>query len=189
MRELMIPGATVYVLEKRGLYRKTDYDMILLEKNNKLISIDSRFPNKLWAEAIIKNKIEPFHDYSISKKEPNFMDSRLDFLLTKETNQALIECKSCNLVVEGTALFPDAPTNRGARHMGTLTKGLEFGRSGVVFVIQRSDAKTFKPHRERDPVFTRALEKAVREGVEVYAYTCNVDLNQISINQEIPVEI
>jgi sugar fermentation stimulation protein A len=189
MKELMIPGTTVYVLEKTGIPRKTDYDMILLEKNKKLISIDSRFPNKLFAEEITKQTLEPFRDYFISKKEPTFMDSRLDFLLTKENKQALIECKSCNLVENGTALFPDAPTKRGARHMSTLIEGLKFGRSGVVFIIQRSDAKIFKPYHERDPEFTETLEEAAKKGVEVYAYNCKIDLNQIHVNERIPVEL
>lgn len=189
MEELMIPGTNVYLIEKKGAHRKTDYDMKLVEIDGNLISVDSRLPNKIFAEAIMQNKLEPFNGYSITKSEPNFMESRLDFLLEKRREQVLVECKSCNLVEDGTALFPDAPTLRGARHMNTLAMALELGRAGVVFIIQRDDADIFSPFKERDPEFAGAIRKAIEEGVETYAYICNVDLQEIYIKDSIPVVI
>jgi len=187
MKELMIQGIKVYLVEKKGLHRKTDYDMKLVEKDGKLISVDSRLPNKIFAEAIMENKLEPFKEYSVTRTEPTFMDSRLDFLLEKQDIQALIECKSCNLVEDGTALFPDAPTKRGTRHMNTLVMALAQGRACVVFIVQRDDAELFRLFEERDPGFAGAIEKAVEEGVEIYAYTCNVDLQEIRIKDSIRV--
>ena len=187
MKELMIPDTKVYLVEKKGLHRKTDYDMKLVEKDGKLISVDSRLPNKIFAEAIMENKLEPFKEYSVTRTEPTFMESRLDFMLEKQDEQALIECKSCNLVEEGTALFPDAPTKRGQRHMNTLVMALTLGRAGVVFIVQRDDAELFRPFKDRDPGFAGAIEKAVDEGVEIYAYTCNVDLQEIRIKDSIRV--
>jgi sugar fermentation stimulation protein A len=187
MKELMIPGTNVYLIEKKGPHRKTDYDMKLVEMDGNLISVDSRLPNKIFAEALIQNKLEPFRGYSITKTEPSFMDSRLDFLLKKRGEQALVECKSCNLVEDRTALFPDAPTLRGARHINTLTMALEQGRAGVVFIVQRDDADIFSPFKERDPEFAGAIKKAIEKGVETYAYTCNVDLQEIYIKDSIPV--
>ena len=187
MKELMIQGIKVYLVEKKGLHRKTDYDMKLVEKDGNLISVDSRLPNKIFAEAIMRNRLEPFKKYSVTRTEPIFMDSRLDFLLEKQDIQALIECKSCNLVEDGTALFPDAPTKRGTRHMNTLVTALAQGRACVVFIVQRDDAELFRPYEERDPGFAGAIEKAVEEGVETYAYTCDVDLQEIRIKDSIPV--
>jgi sugar fermentation stimulation protein A len=187
MKELMIQGIKVYLVEKKGLHRKTDYDMKLVEKDGNLISVDSRLPNKIFAEAIMQNRLEPFKKYSVTRTEPIFMDSRLDFLLEKQDIQALIECKSCNLVEDGTALFPDAPTKRGTRHMNTLVMALAQGRACVVFIVQRDDAELFRLFEERDPDFAGAIEKAVEEGVEIYAYTCNVDLQGIRIKDIIPV--
>jgi len=187
MKELMIQGIKVYLVEKKGLHRKTDYDMKLVEKDGNLISVDSRLPNKIFAEAIMQNRLEPFKKYSVTRTEPIFMDSRLDFLLEKQDIQALIECKSCNLVEDGTALFPDAPTKRGTRHMNTLVMALAQGRACVVFIVQRDDAELFRLFEERDPGFAGAIEKAVEEGVEIYAYTCNVDLQGIRIKDSVPV--
>jgi len=187
MKELMIQGIKVYLVEKKGLHRKTDYDMKLVEKDGNLISVDSRLPSKIFAEAIMQNRLEPFKKYSVTRTEPIFMDSRLDFLLEKQDIQALIECKSCNLVEDGTALFPDAPTKRGTRHMNTLVMALAQGRACVVFIVQRDDAELFRLFEERDPDFAGAIEKAVEEGVEIYAYTCNVDLQGIRIKDSIPV--
>jgi sugar fermentation stimulation protein A len=187
MKELLIPGTIIYLLKKTGRYRKTDYDLILVKRNGDLISIDSRYPNKLFAEAIKDKKLEEFKEYVLGKKEPIFHDSRLDFLLTKKGKHLFIECKSCTLVENGTALFPDAPTKRGVKHMNTLVKALDQALSAVVFIVQRDDAKTFSPNSKMDTEFTKALRNANKMGVETFAYNCKIDLNNICIDKRIPV--
>ncbi|MCW4012896.1 MAG: DNA/RNA nuclease SfsA [Candidatus Bathyarchaeota archaeon] len=189
MHELMVPGTRVHLINKPGDHRKTSYDLTLIEYNDTLVSIDSRLPNYMLREAINQGKLPEFKDYKVERTEPSFHDSRLDLKLSNGTNQILLEAKSCTLVEEGLALFPDAPTKRGARHMNTLIKALEHGRAAVCFIIQRDDASEWRPHVEMDPLFTENLRKAVENGVEAYAYTCNITLEGTTIGRRVPVNL
>ncbi len=189
MNEFMVPGTTVYLIRKPGKQRKTDYDLTLVQYKDTLASIDSRLPNHMLREAIKMNKLPEFKGYSVTRTEPTFHDSRLDLLLNKGNNQILVEAKSCTLVEQGTALFPDAPTKRGTRHMGTLIHALNQGRAAVCFIVQRNDAEEWRPHKEMDPDFTYAIIEAVRQGVEVYAYRCHITLQEARISQRIPVNL
>ncbi len=186
MHELMIPGTTVYVIPKEGDHRKTKFDLTLMEYNNTLVSIDSRLPNYMLKESIT-NGLDEFKGYRVERAEPTFHDSRLDLKLTDGQNQILLEAKSCTLVEDEIAIFPDAPTKRGARHMNTLIKALEFGRAAVCFVIQRNDAVEWRPNKAMDPDFAEALRGAVEAGVEAYAYTCDINLCTVSIKNRVPV--
>ncbi len=189
MCELMVPGTRVYLLEKKSLSRKTDYDMILVQYGATLISIDSRLPNKLLAESIHVSTLKEFHGYKIERMEPIFGDSRFDLLLCRGEDRIIVEAKSCTLVKDRKALFPDAPTKRGARHMNTLVNVRGNGRAAVIFVIQREDASEFKPNRGTDPVFTNALIRAVENGVEVYAYRSKISLESIILTERVPVSL
>jgi sugar fermentation stimulation protein A len=188
MYELMVPGARVYVIPKEGDHRKTKFDLTLMEYNNTLVSIDSRLPNYMLKESI-NNGLEEFKGFHVERAEPTFHDSRLDLKLTDGTNQVLLEAKSCTLVEDGIALFPDAPTKRGARHMNTLVKALEHGRAAVCFVIQRNDAREWRPNEKMDPDFAQALRNAVENGVEAYAYTCDINLETVSIVKRVPINL
>jgi sugar fermentation stimulation protein A len=189
MHELMVPGTRVYIIPQSGEHRKTSYDLTLVEYNDTLVSIDSRLPNYILREAIETGKLPEFRSYHVERAEPSFHDSRLDLQLSNDTDQILLEAKSCTLVEEGIALFPDAPTKRGARHMKTLIKALEHGRASVCFIIQRNDAKEWHPHIQMDPEFTENIRKAVENGVEAYAYTCKITLDEITILKRIPVNL
>lgn len=188
MHELMVPGTRVYVIPKEGDHRKTKFDLTLMEYSNTLVSIDSRLPNYMLKESI-NNGLDEFKGFHVDKAEPSFHDSRLDLKLTDGTNQVLLEAKSCTLVENGIALFPDAPTKRGARHMNTLVKALEFGRAAVCFIIQRNDAWEWRPNEKMDPEFTQALRNAVENGVEAYAYTCDINLETVSIQKRVPINL
>lgn len=188
MHELMVPGTQVYVIPKEGAHRKTKFDLTLVEYNDTLVSIDSRLPNYMLREAIDEGLAE-FKGYRIERAEPTFHNSRLDLKLTDGVNQILLEAKSCTLVVDGIALFPDAPTKRGARHMNTLVVALEHGRAVVCFVIQRNDAREWRPNEEMDPEFTTALRNAVENGVEAYAFTCDIKLDTVSILKRVPINL
>ena len=188
MHELMVPGTRVYVIPREGAHRKTRFDLTLVEYNDTLVSIDSRLPNYMLREAI-EAGLQEFKGYRVEKTEPTFHDSRLDLKLTDGVNQILLEAKSCTLVVDGIALFPDAPTKRGARHMNTLVVALERGRAAACFVIQRNDAREWRPNEEMDPEFTAALRNAVENGVEAYAFTCDINLDTVSILKRVPINL
>jgi sugar fermentation stimulation protein A len=189
MHELMVHGARVYLLEKRGEHRKTRYDMVLVDYGGVMVGVDSRLPNRLLAEAVNAGRLKEFMGYKVEKTEPVFHDSRLDLVLSDGKGQVMVETKSCTLVEDGVALFPDAPTKRGARHMRTLMKALETGRSAAVFVIQRGDASEFRPNDGTDPEFGEALRWASSMGVETYAYVSDVSPRGVEIRERIPLRL
>ena len=189
LRELLYPDAEVYLLEKASEDRRTRFDLVLASSGTTLVSIDSRAPNKVVGEAIDAGMLLEFRGLRIEKRETVFDDSRLDFLLAGDPGSMYVEVKSCTLVKGWTALFPDAPTTRGTRHIHALISALEKGRSALFFLIQRSDADLFSPNDEADPLFSSALREAVELGVEVYAYNSEVTLEGISVGKRVHIEL
>lgn len=187
MKELLIPGARIYLRAAPGDHRKTQYDMISIFKGNTLISIDSRLPNLLVGKELEKGNIPELRGYDNVKREPRVGKSRLDFLLG---TSCFVEVKSCTLVCGGLARFPDAPTLRGRRHMMELASVVKDGMRGMVFfLIQRPDARKFMPNDATDPDFGKALRDAVASGVEAIAYTTLVDKEEVHLGKRIPVEL
>lgn len=188
LRELLYPGAEVYLEDKRGLQRITPYDLSLVKFKGRFVSVDARVPNKVVAEAVNSGQLEEFNGYLVAKSEVKYGDSRLDLLLHNQQGQkCYVEIKSVTLVVDGEARFPDAPTERGARHINELVRAYSEGNcAAVVFLIQRDDAVSFSPNDVTDPAFGEALRKAVRQGVEAYAYVCRVEPGEIKIIRRIP---
>jgi sugar fermentation stimulation protein A len=121
--------------------RKTGYNLILAEKNGVLVSVDSMAPNRVVGEALGSGLITEMGGLSVVRREPTYGGSRLDFLLGDGSARLLLEVKSCTLVEEGVALFPDAPTERGTRHLKTLESFLREGRASVLFLIQKELAR------------------------------------------------
>lgn len=190
MNELLIPGNVVWLNRHFKSNRKTPYDLILVEHQGHLVAVDSRLANELTAELIQRGKLDIFKNISYWKREVRYEGSRFDFFLVDEEREVWLETKSVNLVIEGAAMFPDAPTDRGTRHVLELLKLHRQGfRSIILFIILRSDADRFKPHGQRDPAFYHALGQAIQEGVEVYAYTCNVHKDGISLGGIVPVSL
>jgi sugar fermentation stimulation protein A len=187
LRELLHPGAKVYLLGKRSVSRKTLYDLAVVEKGGTLVSIDSRVPNRVVVEAIEAGLIPELCGLSIEKREFAFGGSRLDFLLRGGLDRMLLEVKSCTLVEDGTGLFPDAPTSRGQRHLEALMNGLAFGRAAVLFLVQRPDAVCLRPNDVTDPEFGRSLREAMRRGIGVFAYSSEVTLEGVLIKRRVPV--
>jgi sugar fermentation stimulation protein A len=152
-----------------------------------LVSIDARLPNDLVHEALIAGD-GPFKGPFVIKREAAFGESRLDFLLSGGDWRCLLEAKSVTLVKDSRALFPDAPTLRGRRHLQSLLEAKKAGyEAAVVFVAQREDAKDFSPNDETDPEFGRILREVQRQGVGVYAYACKVSTSEVRLAKEIPV--
>lgn len=200
LRELLIPGVTVHVSPATNPNRKTAWDLRFVEhpESGQLISLDSRLPNQLFAEGLAQGFFAPFRgarevrrEVSIAPPAHGGVRSRFDYqLVDREGRVCWIEVKSATLVVDGRALFPDAPTERGRRHVSELTALATGGeRAAVVFIVQRPDANALAPNRETDPAFAQALAAARTAGVEVYAYTCELTTAEIRLAREIRVEV
>lgn len=189
LRDLLKAGAKVYLSEGGSESRKTRYDLALVELGETLVSIDSRMPNRVIGEAVDSGLIPEFRGLGIKEREPTVQGSRLDFLLHGDAQNLLLEVKSCTLVEGGVALFPDAPTSRGERHMKALSNALGVGRAAVLFLVQRDDASVFRPNWEVDPRFSEALRKAVERGVEAYAYTTRVSPSSVELHRRLPIEL
>ena len=187
LEELLVPGARVFLKDRRALPGKTHYELVLVEKGGVLVGVDSRMPPRILEEAVMEGKV--FKGYRPGRREPALGDGRVDLLLEKGRGKtAWVETKSVNLVEDGVALFPDAPTTRGTRHVEALRRLVEEGEEAhVVFVVQRTDARVFSPFEARDPAFTRALRAAREAGVGVWAFCCAVSLQGIELEGEIPV--
>ncbi len=171
LTELLKSGAEVNLQPATDKRRKTRYTLKSVQLKSFSVPIDSREPNMLLHKALTKNSILEFSGYDHIKTEVSIGKNRLDLLLSQNKEKCYIEVKSCTLVLKGTALFPDAPTTRGAKHIEILEELKVKGhRAAMVFIIQRPDAKRFKPNIETDPQFTHSLANAKKAGVEVYAY-------------------
>lgn len=178
MHELLVPGTEVVLREVLSENRKTDYDLIGVSYNDQWISVDCRVPNKLVLEALKNNDLDEFKGYSIIKPEYGYGHTRFDFFLANNSEECLLEVKSTTLVKDGVAMFPDAVTARGTRHVNHLVKAKKEGyRASILFIIQRADACTFAPCDEIDPKFGKALRNAALEGVEIYAYKMKISHN------------
>ena len=171
MRELLTTGTEVVLREVLTENRKTNYDLIGVFYNGQMVSVDSRVPNKLVLEALKNRDIEELSGYNKIKPEYGYGHTRFDFFLSNDQERCLLEVKSCTLVKDGVAMFPDAETERGRRHVRDLVKAKKEGyRACVLFIVQRNDVQVFAPNDETDPEFGKVLRNAAVEGVEVYAY-------------------
>ncbi len=190
LSELFVPGTPIWVSRASTQGRKTAYDLRLVAYANTLVSIDARLPAPLLAEAWREGRLSPFTECEELEQEVRSGHSRLDLRLWRAGEPCWVEAKSVTLVEDGVALFPDAPTSRGARHLEELIRLRQEGaRAAVIFVVQRSDARSFAPNAAADPTFTRTLSAAADAGVEIWAFTCRVSLTEITLDRAIPVRL
>lgn len=190
MKELLYPGAWVYVAGMSGAGRKTDCRILLAEYNGILVSVDSLLPNRLIRRALQQGVVKELAGYGAIRPEARYGSSRFDFFLSGEGRECFLEVKSVTLVVDGVALFPDAPSARGARHLEELAHAVREGKRGVVlFVVQREDAGVFSPNDAGDPLFGDALRRAAAAGVEVLAVSCGVEKNGVYLSGAVAVNI
>lgn len=198
MSELLTPGTLGLAALDGGGARKTAGTLLLVRYEGRWVSVDARMPNRLFAAALEKSFMKPFRGLDERRAEFPWKGGRIDFKLWKsqtadpargrEKETVLVETKSCNLVEDGVALFPDAPTERGARHLYDLIRAVKEGHRGaVVWFVQRDDAKSFAPHRVADPAFGEAFDAARAAGVEAYAWRCRVSPEGIEVLDAIPV--
>ena len=188
--ELLTPGRELRLAPMPDPRRKTPYDLKLVRYAGVWVSVDARLPNPLFAEAFQDRRLPGIEGYTHLDPEVGLDDSRIDFKLTGPDGHCWVETKSVTLVEGGIARFPDAPTERGRRHLATLARAVESGdRAAVVFVVQRPDANVFRPHAEADPEFAQALRQAHAAGVAVLACCCRVTEYEITIDAFIPVNV
>ena len=186
-RELLIPGCTVWCQRSDNPNRKTKFDLIAVQKGGRLINMDSQAPNKAAGEWLASGGLG---DISDLRAEVKHGDSRYDFSFVKDGKQCFLEVKGCTLEEDGICAFPDAPTERGAKHIRGLTAAARDGYGAyILFVIQMSDVKYIRPHDETDPEFGRALREATQNGVRVLAMDCAVTPDTMNIRLPVLVKL
>ncbi len=186
-KELLIPGAKVWCQHFDSATRKTKYDLIAVQKGPWLINMDSQAPNKAaqeWLEAggfgeLTGLKAEVFHE-----------DSRFDFSFLLDGKRCFLEVKGVTLEEDGVCAFPDAPTQRGVKHLKGLTKAAQDGYGAfVLFVIQMENVRYLKPNELTDPAFAVALQEAAAAGVQILAVDCRITPDSMRICNPVPVKL
>ena len=185
---MLRPGADVLLVNRAGKGRKTRYQVLGVVDRGESILLDTRLSNSIAEEAITNGEVPPLRGYEVLKKEFSWGGSRFDFLLRKRDSNCIVEVKACTLLKGSTAMFPDAPTLRGRRHIDTLSKAIRSGfRACVLFMIHHKGAELFLANRETDPKFSESMANAMKAGVEVYAYECRWLDDRVEVARPLPV--
>ena len=176
-KELLVPGCEVWLTAPGTPDRKTKYDLVAVRKNNGILfNIDSQAPNKVVKEWLAKQ------DYSKVTAEYTYGNSRIDFYMERGDEQFLMEVKGCTLEIDGMGYFPDAPTERGVKHIRELIKAKEEGYQSILaFVIQMDGVTEVRANVDTHPEFGEALDDAKKAGVEVLFLTCHVEPDELKI--------
>lgn len=187
-RELLVPGATVYLEKSSNPNRKTAYDLVTVETPFGLVNMDAAAPNQVAGELLRTGAI--LSSPTLVQPEVRFGASRLDFYAENDRQRLFVEVKGVTLRQGEWAVFPDAPTVRGAKHMGELVQAVAQGyRAMALLIVQMGGCTAFRPNRETDPAFCRALRDAQAAGVEVRAVDCRVTPDTVTANRELPVNL
>lgn len=176
-RELLLPGAEVYLTEPGSPGRKTRYDLVAVRKNNSILfNIDSQAPNRAVQEWLDRQ------GFDLVRPEYTYGSSRIDFLMEKGEQKYLMEVKGCTLEIGGIGYFPDAPTERGVKHLHELARAAGEGfKAFAAFVIQMDGVTKVLPNTKTHPAFGRALEEAEASGVKVLMLPCHVEADSLVI--------
>ncbi len=184
-RELLPPGAKVWCQRSDNPNRKTQYDLITVQKGSRLINMDSQAPNKAAGEWLRSGGLG---EIAQLRPETSFGNSRFDFSFQKDGRACFLEVKGVTLETDGVCAFPDAPTQRGTRHLQELTRLVQEGYGAyVLFVIQMENVKHLHPNNATDPAFGQALREAALAGVQILAMDCTVTEDTMYIHA--PVEV
>lgn len=191
-KEILIPGARVYLQRSDNPERKTAYDLTAVEKKTEkgsiLINIDSQIPNFCAYEFLPDSGI--FSENAIIRREVKYGNSRFDIFVSDGERKAFIEVKGVTLEKNGTALFPDAPTQRGVKHIRELISAKKEGfEAYIMFVVQMKGINCFSPNRETHPEFADALIEAEKNGVKIFCYGCTVTPDSIAITDTLPIKL
>ena len=184
-KELLVEGAVVWLKPSDNPKRKTKFSLHFVENKGVLVSLYSQEANSIVYEAIVNGEIKELSGYLTHQREKTIDNSRIDIHLSNKNSECYIEVKGVTLIVDGEARFPDAPTERGTKHLKELIKLKKEGKSCVMFfLIQHPLGKFFRPNWDNDPKFSETLNKAYHEGVEILVYRCDNQLNEIKLIPE-----
>jgi sugar fermentation stimulation protein A len=187
-RELLLPNAKVILKKSDNPKRSTKYDLIAVYKNEKLINIDSNAPNKVFLEYLKSGNY--INNITYIKPEKTYGKSRFDFYVETDNRKIFIEVKGVTLEKNGIALFPDAPTERGVKHVNELTECLAEGfEAQILFIVQMSGVKYFTPNIATHPEFGEVLNKAEKSGVKIVAFECDVAENDLTITESVAIKL
>ena len=185
-RELLLPGAQVWLTKSTNPNRKTAYDLIAVQKGARLINMDAQAPNQVFYEWAAAGHFVP--QLTLLKPECRHGDSRFDFYWEAGPRKGFVEVKGVTLEENGVVRFPDAPTERGVKHIHELQRAVREGLGATLFfVIQMHGVDRFSPNDATHPAFGAALREAAAWGVQVYAYDCLVTPDSLTIHQPVPV--
>ena len=186
-KELLIPQARVYVNYVENPSRATKYDLIAVEKGDLLINMDSYAPNVAFGEYLRQGKF--LENLTLIKPEAKYGTSRFDFYIETVDSKAFIEVKGVTLEENGIAMFPDAPTERGIKHLKELATCISKGYEAyVIFVIQMKGVSHFTPNYKTHAAFGETLEQVMNAGVHAMAFDCVVTVDKMEIDKQIPIE-
>ena len=186
-RELLPAGAVVYCQKSDNPNRKTQYDLITVKKGDRLINMDSQAPNTAAGEWLAGGGLGKI---SQLKPETTHCGSRFDFSFMKDGKKCFLEVKGVTLENDGICAFPDAPTERGTKHLRELTQAVQDGFGAyVLFVIQMENAKYLHPNDTTDPAFGQALRDAAATGVQILAMDCVVTEDSMAIQKPVIVQL
>ena len=189
-RELLLKGCRVFLEESKNNARKTKYSLVAVYKGERLINMDSQIPNYVAEEALKKGIIKEIGIPDFVKREVKYSQSRFDIYYEKDGRKGVREVKGVKLEQNGKVLFPDAPTERGTKHIKELIKAKKEGyEAAVLFVIQMKDVSFFAPNAETDKDFSQALKNAKEEGVNILAYDCDVKEDEIVLKDKVEVRV
>ena len=180
-RELLLPGAEIWLTAPGTEGRKTKYDLVTVRKENGLlVNIDSQAPN-----AVVKEWLEK-QQYDAVVPEYTYGDSRIDFYMERGAERTLMEVKGCTLEREGIGYFPDAPTDRGVKHLRELAKAVKDGyRAALAFAIQMDGIKEVRPNIQTHPEFGAAMQEAREAGVEILFLSCHVEPDGLEVKEAV----
>lgn len=189
-KELLIHGTKIYLQKSNNENRKTKYSLISVYKGDILVNIDSQIPNYVVYESILDNKIEELKNVDFIKKEVTYGNSRLDIYYEKGNVKGYIEVKGVTLEKNKIAMFPDAPTERGCKHLKELVKGSKEGYTNYIFfLVQMEDIWEFTPNIETDEKFTKELINAYNNNVKLLCYNSFVNKDSIIINERMSYKL
>lgn len=184
-KELLVENAIVWLKPSDNPNRKTKFSLHFVENRGALVSLYSQQANSIVYDAIIEGKIKELAGYNHHQREKTVDNSRIDIYLANEKEECYVEVKGVTLIVDDEARFPDAPTERGAKHLKELIRLKKDGnRCAVFFLIQHPIGKFFRPNWENDPVFSQTLNDAYDAGVEILVYRCDNQLSGIELIPE-----
>jgi sugar fermentation stimulation protein A len=190
MKSCIERGAEVYLSPVNDPKRKTRFTWEMIKINGDWVGINTGNPNKLAFDAIVKGTIPGLGNYTTVRREVKFGDSRFDVFAENDTETCFVEVKNVTLKEGNFALFPDAVTTRGQKHLKTLMEVKKQGmRAVMLYIVQRSDVEIFAPAEEIDPNYASTLRKAVAAGVEVIAMQATVTPDKIELSKKLPVEL